>query len=162
MLGWVRETQCDQTPAFSTSYLALASCDYTHNMISLISVAFLSRERAVVCLYEVLVAQSYLTLCDPMDCSLPGSSVHGILQTRILEWVDIPFSKGSSQPTDWTQVSCIAGKFFTIWATRETPVYMCVYFKRQFLSNWKFWWTSVVCSIKNSLYWLNPPYCFSR
>ena len=100
MLGWVRETQCDQTPAFSTSYLAIASCDYTHNMISLISVAFLSRERAVVCVYEVLVAQSYLTLCDPMDCSLPGSSVHGILQTRILEWVDIPFSKGSSQPTD--------------------------------------------------------------
>ena len=45
-------------------------------------------------------------------CSPPGSSVHGILQTRILEWVAIPFSRGSSQPRDWTQVSCIAGRFF--------------------------------------------------
>ena len=48
----------------------------------------------------VLVAQSCPTLCDPMDCSPPGSSVHGILQPRILEWVDIPFSRGSSQPRD--------------------------------------------------------------
>ena len=59
------------------------------------------------------------TLCDPMDCSPPGSSVHGILQARILEWVAISFSRGSSQPRDRTQVSCIAGRFFTIWATRE-------------------------------------------
>ena len=69
---------------------------------------------------KVLVAQSCPTLCDPRDCSLPGSSVHGILQARILEWVSIPFSRGPSQPRDWTQVSCIAGKFFTIWATGET------------------------------------------
>ena len=69
---------------------------------------------------KVLVAQSCPTLCDPRDCSLPGSSVHGILQARILEWVAIPFSRGPSQPRDWTQVSCIAGKFFTIWATGET------------------------------------------
>ena len=54
-----------------------------------------------------------------MDCSLPGSSVHGILQARILEWVAFPFSRGSFQPKDWTQVSCIAGRFFTNWATRE-------------------------------------------
>ena len=54
-----------------------------------------------------------------MDCSMPGSSVQGILQTRILEWVAMPFSRGSSWPRDWTQVSCIAGRFFTIWATRE-------------------------------------------
>ena len=53
--------------------------------------------------------QSCLTLCDPMDCSSPGSSVCGILQARILEWVAIPFSRGSSQPRNWTQVSCIAG-----------------------------------------------------
>ena len=51
--------------------------------------------------------------------SPPGSSVHGILQARILEWVAISFSKGSSWPRDWTQVSCIAGRFFTLWATRE-------------------------------------------
>ena len=62
------------------------------------------------------------TLCGPMDFSLPGSSVHGILlQARILEWVAISFSRRSSQPRDWTQVSCIAGRFFTIWATREAP-----------------------------------------
>ena len=54
-----------------------------------------------------------------MDCSPPSSSVHGILQARILEWVVIPFSRGSSQPRDRTQVSSIAGRFFTIWATRE-------------------------------------------
>ena len=54
-----------------------------------------------------------LILCDPMDCSLPGSSVHGIPQARTLEWVAIPFSKASSQPRDQTQVSHIAGRFFT-------------------------------------------------
>ena len=63
---------------------------------------------------KVLVSQSCPTLCDPMDCSSPGLSVHGILQARILEWVAIPFRRGSSRPRDQTQVSCIAGKFFTI------------------------------------------------
>ena len=66
---------------------------------------------------KVLVTQSCLTLCNPMDCSQPGSSVHGILQARIREW--IPFSRGSSQPGDQTWVSCIAGRFFTNSATRE-------------------------------------------
>ena len=60
------------------------------------------------------VAQSYLTLCDPMNYSLSGSSVHGILQARILEWVAMPFSRGSSQPRDRNQVSCIEGRFFTV------------------------------------------------
>ena len=63
--------------------------------------------------------QSCLTLCDPMDCSLPGSSVHWIFQARILEWVTISFSRGSSQPRDWTGVSCIAGRLLAVWATRE-------------------------------------------
>ena len=58
--------------------------------------------------------QLCLTLGDPMDCSLPVSSVHGILQARILEWVATPSSRGSSQPRDPTQVSCIAGGSFTI------------------------------------------------
>ena len=58
-------------------------------------------------------------LCDPMDYSPPGSSVHGIFQARIQEWVAIPFSRRSSRPRDWTQVSCIVGRFFTIEATRE-------------------------------------------
>ena len=63
--------------------------------------------------------QSCLTLQDTMDCSSPGSSVHGIFQTRILEWVAISFSSGPSQPRDWTCVSCTAGGFFTHWAPWE-------------------------------------------
>ena len=63
---------------------------------------------------KVLVAPSCPTLCDPMDCTPPGSSVHGILQARILEWVTIPFSRGSSRPRDQTWVSHAAGKFFTV------------------------------------------------
>ena len=63
---------------------------------------------------QVLVSQLCLTLCNPMDCSLPGSSVHGILQARTLEWVAFPFSRGSSQPSDQARVSCIAGGFFTV------------------------------------------------
>ena len=62
------------------------------------------------------------SLCDPMDCSPPGSAIHGIIQARILMWVAIPFSRGSSQPRNQTRVSCIAGRFFTIWATREALV----------------------------------------
>ena len=57
----------------------------------------------------------------PQGCNPPGSSVHGILQARTLEWVAMPSSRGSSQPSDRTQGSCIAGRFFTIWATREAP-----------------------------------------
>ena len=66
------------------------------------------------CMYACML--SCPTFCDPMDCSLLGSSVHGILQARILEWVVISFSRGSSQPRDQTRVpcvSCIAGGFFT-------------------------------------------------
>ena len=68
----------------------------------------------------VLVTQSCPTLCDPMDCSPPGFSVHGILQAWILEWIVIPFSRGTSQPRDQTLVSCVAGRFFTIWATEKS------------------------------------------
>ena len=65
-------------------------------------------------LRRVKFAQSCLTLCNPMDYT-----VHGILQARILEWVAVPFSRGLSQPRNWTQVSHIAGGFFTSWAFRE-------------------------------------------
>ena len=65
------------------------------------------------------VIQSCPTLCDPMNCDLPGSSVHGIFQARVLEWVAISFSRGSSQPRDQTQVSHIVGRCFIVWATRE-------------------------------------------
>ena len=65
------------------------------------------------------VAQSCLTVCDPMDCSLPGSSVHGIFQVIVLEWIAISFSRVFSQPRNLTQVSRIVDRRFTIWATRE-------------------------------------------
>ena len=70
------------------------------------------------------VAQSYPILCDPMDCSPPVSSVNGIFRQ---EYWSIPFSKGYSLPRDQTQVSCIAGRFFTIWATGEAPFFPYTY-----------------------------------
>ena len=71
-----------------------------------------------LCLWVcTLVTQSCPTLCGHMDCSLPGFSVHGLLQPRILEWVATSSSRGSSRPRDWTLVSCIAGRLFTLWAT---------------------------------------------
>ena len=73
-----------------------------------------SRGCLAVFALKVKVAQSCPTLCDPMDYT-----VHGILQARILDWVAVPFSRGSSQPRDWTQVSLNAGGFFTSWTTRE-------------------------------------------
>ena len=65
-------------------------------------------------------SQSCLTLCDPMDCSPPGSSVHGIFQAIVLERIAISFSRGSSRPRDQTLVSCIVDRRFTIWATSDT------------------------------------------
>ena len=65
---------------------------------------------SLLCMRAKLL-QSWPTLCDPMDCSPPGSSVHGILQAR--NWVAMPFSRGSSQPRAWTQVFGFAGRFFT-------------------------------------------------
>ena len=70
----------------------------------------------------VLVAQSCPTHWNPIHCSLPGSCVHRILQAKTLEWVVMPYSRRSSQPRDWTQVACITGRFFTIWATREALI----------------------------------------
>ena len=83
------------------------------------SVIFRVEAGALLLNVKVIVVQSCLTLWDPMDCSPPGFSAHGILQARILEWVAIPFPRGSSWPRDQTQISYIAGRFFTIWATRK-------------------------------------------
>ena len=69
---------------------------------------------------KVLIIQSCRALFNPMDCSLPGSSVHGILQARIVEWVAISCSRGFSWPRDRTRVSCIAGRFFTTEPVRNT------------------------------------------
>ena len=79
---------------------------------------------------KVSVAQPWPILCNPMDCSPPGSSVHGILQARALEWVAIPFSRGSSQLKDQTWVFCISGRLFTIWTTREA------HWELALLNNW--------------------------
>ena len=70
----------------------------------------------------VFVDQSCPNLCNPMDSSLSGSSLHGIFQARMLEWVAIPFSRGSSQSKDRTQLSHITGRFFTIWATKKAQL----------------------------------------
>ena len=83
------------------------------------------QKSALCCAVLCLVTQSCLTLCNPMDSSPPGSSVHGILQGRILEWVAISFYRGSSKPRDWTCVSCLASRFFIIWATRDAEINDC-------------------------------------
>ena len=108
---------CNSTPRLQSSCSAVAapgfSCPYGFKPVSLALVGdFSSTANREVKRSEV--AQSCPTLCNPMDCSLPGSSVHGIFQARILEWVAISFSRGSSQPRDQTPVSCIAGRRFTI------------------------------------------------
>ena len=95
------------------------------NLLSLNSCCWIQAISEVLelsCESESEVAQSCLTLCDPMDCSPPGSSVHGIFQAGVLEWVAVSFSKGSSQPRDRTQVSHTAGRCFTVWATREAQL----------------------------------------
>ena len=70
----------------------------------------------------LLVTWSYSTLCDPMDCSLPVSSAYGISQARILKWLAIYFSRGFSQPRDWTRVSCLGRQILCHWPTREAPL----------------------------------------
>ena len=85
-------------------------------------VTFLSRSVPFELESESEIVQSCPTLCDPMDCSQPGSSVHGGVQARVLEWVAIFFSKGSSQPRDRSRVSRIVGRCFTVRATREAEL----------------------------------------
>ena len=82
-----------------------------------------------------------------MDCSPPGSSVHGIFQARILEWAAVSFSRGSSWPMAGTRISCIAGRLFTVWATGEAPICFINSLKR------KRWIT---------LEWMFPPRCQCR
>ena len=79
-----------------------------------------SKEELKSLLMKVKVKSlSPVRLCDPMEGSLPGFSVHGIFQATVLEWIAISFSRGSSRPRDRTQVSCIVDTRLTIWATRE-------------------------------------------
>ena len=84
--------------------------------------------------------------CDPRDCSPPGSPVHEIFQARILEWIAISFSRGSSQPRDWTWVFCIAGRLFTGWAMRE------VTYKESWVpKNWCFWTVELEKTLESPL-----------
>ena len=78
------------------------------------------------CVY-ILSCSVMSNSCDPIECNLAVSSVHGILQARILEWVAISFPRESSQPRNQTWVSCIAGRFFTDWAMREVHVYIWIH-----------------------------------
>ena len=75
--------------------------------------------------WKTLGAKLCLTLCDPMNCSPPGFSVRGILQARILEWVAMSSSRGSSQARDWTQISCSASRLFAAWTKREAQHLQC-------------------------------------
>ena len=79
----------------------------------------LNQEPGVLSCCCCLVTKSCPTFCNPMDCGLPGSSVHGILQVRTLEWVAIPFSRRSSRPRDQTQGFCIGRRILYHWATWE-------------------------------------------
>ena len=85
---------------------------------------------------KVFVVQSCPTLCGPMFCSLPDSSVHGILQARILEWGAIPFSRESSWPRDWTQVSCIVGRFFARYLSHQRSSYILLTLVISTLTKW--------------------------
>ena len=76
--------------------------------------------------YIAQLLQLCLTLCNPMECNLPGSSVHGILHARILEWVSMSSSRGSSPPRVWIHVSCITGGFFTAGPLGK-PIYIKIY-----------------------------------
>ena len=111
-----------------------------------------------------LIAKLCPTLWDPMDCSLPGSSLHGILQARILEWVAISFSRGSSQPRESTGASCIASGFFTDWAITEARILGLLLFKSLFfffnrinLYTSTFFWIKV-----KTLVFITAEYCLFK
>ena len=99
--------------------ISVGGFSFYHNLSSIYCLYNRFLMMTILISVKVKVFQSFLTLCNPMDCNPPDSSVHGILQARLLEWVAMPSSRGSSEPRNQTQVSLIAGGFFTVWATRE-------------------------------------------
>ena len=100
-------------------------------------ILFKNLEFFLTCHSESKVTQSCLTLCVPMDCSLPGPSVHGIFQAAVLEWIAFSFSRGSSWPRDRTRVSHIVDRRFTVWVTREQRNYVGFIFHSKILSHKK-------------------------
>ena len=141
-MGWSRRLSSHKALCQSSSWdsaktsltVLLINCQMLWVLISLVYPKIILRIKWA-CQYEWL--QNYKgerrSECESLSrvrlyvtpwCSPPGSSVHGISQARILEWVAIPFSRGSSQPRTWTWVSYTAGRFFTFWATREARVLM--------------------------------------
>ena len=105
-------------------YIYIYICNFLFVTKLVLHILFFNKTNYSLISFELrnlcLVTQPCLALCNPIDCSLPGSSVHGESPGKVLEWVAMPSSRGSSQPRDRTQVSHIAGRFFTIWATRES------------------------------------------
>ena len=126
---------------WTTIPLAFPICCF----LLLLSIVHWGRASCLLFGVLVLVAQSCPTLWDPMDCSPPGSSIHGIFQARVLEWVAISFFRESYWPRDQTQVSCIAGRFFTSWATREALFWNSV-FNWMYLSLFPLLFTSLLFS----------------
>ena len=113
---------------------------------------------------ESEVTQSCPTLSDPMDCSLPGSSFHGIFQARVLEWVATAFSRGSSQPRDWTHISCIGRWVLYHWATREASVQinsfqiiinLDFFYTYKKIRSWQLWSTSKTQCLLRPISWSN-------
>ena len=118
-----REAWCAAIHGVAKSWTQLSDFTFTffnsgiNRLGKLINLMGFRRIKKADCFNEIQfssVAQSCLTLCDPMDCSLPGSSIRGILQARVLEWFAVSFYRRSSQPRDQTRVSHIVGRHFTI------------------------------------------------
>ena len=127
MVGWHHQLyghEFKQAPGIGDGQGGRACCSaWGHRELDMTERLNWAKASVILKIVKVLVAQPCPTLCDPMDCSLLGSSVHGIFQARILEWVAIPFLRGSYWPRDWTQVSCIAVRFFYHLSHRGSPVW---------------------------------------
>ena len=111
-------------PSLSLFFLGFQLQGRSRSLVpSVLRFLYILGDFTCVCMH----VQLYLSLCDPMNCNPPGSSVHGTFQAKILEWIAISFSRGSSQPTDWTHVSCISctgGQILYHCATWEAPIYV--------------------------------------
>ena len=125
--------------------------DFTDALLDSLGTTVLFSQNIVIKQYSVLVTQSCLTLCNPMDCSLPASSVHGILQARILEWIAMHFSRGCTRPRDWTCISCVscvsrhALYHCTTWEaylSNKDKVNKCLMLRRNFHLAAVAWWVT--------------------